>query len=317
MLSLPQVDLLMPLSLSESEIKSDLTHSPTATTTNARHGSIRRLKLFINCSAVDDQSTQGKEGNNHPPTKKPCAILLFGLAKKFRDQVLPSIHEHILNISQCDVFAHTYNITTVSSHRNGEDNDTIDPSEILDLTPNVLIETVQDFERQINLTYLLQPRFQVDPKHGWGKESYVNMLKQWHSIEQVWRLMQHHEEEFNIQYDRVGFFRSDVEYISPIDIFNGDAVVPAFGKMTNDRMFYGLYEHAHVWANIRFPSVECYEPPEPTHGLHSEHLMKRLIVKNIPNVTYRHDICFYRVRGNGRVQTGDCHWNHTSPFKKE
>jgi hypothetical protein len=300
MFFLGQLDLLM-MPLSESEVKPEFTRSPRATpkatTTNTRHGRVRRMKLFDNCSAVDDQSTQEKEGNNPAPTKKPCAILLFGLAKKFRDTVLPSIKEHILNISQCDVFAHTYNITTVSSQRNNETNEAIDSTEILDLTPNVLFETVQDFERQRNLTYLLQPRFQIDKKHGWGEESYVNMLKQWHSIEQVWKLMQQHEKELNIRYDRVGFFRSDVKYISPIDIFNGDAVVPAFGGggMINDRMFYGLYEHAHVWANIRFPSVECYEPPSPTWGLHSEHFMERLVLKNIPNVTHRDDICFYRV----------------------
>ena len=69
--------------------------------------------------------------------------------------------------------------------------------------------------------------------------------------------MQQHERATGIEYERVAVFRSDVLYVVPIDIAKGDAVIPAFGKMTNDRMFYGLYEHAYVWANIRCPSVDC------------------------------------------------------------
>jgi hypothetical protein len=117
----------------------------------------------------------------------------------------------------------------------------------------------------------------------------------------------------NIQYERVGLFRSDVLYFHPIDISEGDAVVPAFGKMTNDRMFYGLYENAYVWANIRFPSVDCYKPQQPTHGLHSEHFMRRQVLPNIPNVTTRYDICFMRVRGTGKINLGDCLFNYTGP----
>lgn len=140
------------------------------------------------------------------------------------------------------------------------------------------------------------------------------MLRPWHSIEEVWKLMQQYELFKNVAYERVGLFRSDVFYFVPIDISKGgDAVIPAFGKMTNDHMFYGSYHNAYVWANIRFPSVDCYVPPLPSHGLHSEHFMRTLILPNIPNWTRRYDGCFMRVRGHGQIKKRDCMFNYTGP----
>lgn len=129
--------------------------------------------------------------------------------------------------------------------------------------------------------------------------------------------MQQYEYSNDIHYDRVGLFRSDVYYVTDIDIMSETetdvAVIPSFGKMGNDRMFYGTYENAYVWANIRFPSVDCYEPELPTQGLHSEHFMERLILPNIPNWTERNDVCFLRVRGEGEIQDGDCNINYDGP----
>jgi hypothetical protein len=131
------------------------------------------------------------------------------------------------------------------------------------------------------------------------------MYKQWHSIERAWKLMQETEKKLNIEYERVGLFRSDVKYDTPIDIFDGDAVIPKFGFLVNDRMFYGLYENANVWANVRYPSVACYQPRHRALGMHSEFFMNDFVLKNIPNVTKK-DICFNRVRANGMVLEDDC-----------
>ena len=119
--------------------------------------------------------------------------------------------------------------------------------------------------------------------------------------------MQQYEQATGIRYDRVGLFRTDVQYVTPIDIHDGnDAVVPGFGFLVNDRMFYGTYDNAHVWAKIRYASVDCYQPRHPFVQMHSEFFMNDLILPNIPNVTRRDDICFYRVRSNGNVLTDDC-----------
>ena len=50
-----------------------------------------------------------------------CALLFFGLAKKFQEIVLPTISSSILKHNpECDVYVHTYNVTSVSNPRNNE-----------------------------------------------------------------------------------------------------------------------------------------------------------------------------------------------------
>lgn len=115
-----------------------------------------------------------------------CTSVFFGLAKNFQSLVHPFIQGNIFRVNHnCDVFAHTYNMTEVYSHRNRERGSAIDPTEIYQLTPHVHMETISDFEGQRNMTHLLQDRFRVAAKHGWEPQSYVKMLRQWHSIEQV------------------------------------------------------------------------------------------------------------------------------------
>ena len=117
--------------------------------------------------------------------------------------------------------------------------------------------------------------------------------------------MQEAEHRRGLEYERVGLFRTDVKYVTPIDIFDGDAVIPNFGFLVNDRMFYGTYENAHVWAKIRFPSVPCYKPRHNSIKMHSEFFMNDFVLRNIPNVSKK-DICFHRVRANGAVWEDDC-----------
>lgn len=111
----------------------------------------------------------------------------------------------------------------------------------------------------------------------------TNMIKQWHSIEQAFHLMesQHSENNNNNKkYSRVGIFRSDVMFMTPIDIYdlglvhnsnsttpstftrkydgqNEYFVTPAFCMYpVNDRMIYGPYEAVKIWATKRFEHVE-------------------------------------------------------------
>lgn len=46
-----------------------------------------------------------------------------------------------------------------------------------------------------------------------------NIVKMWHSIEQAWNLMEAHAERENVRYKRVAMLRSDVVYMTPIDIW--------------------------------------------------------------------------------------------------
>lgn len=46
-----------------------------------------------------------------------------------------------------------------------------------------------------------------------------NIVKMWHSIERAWDLMEAHVQREGIQYTRVAMLRSDVVYMTPIDIW--------------------------------------------------------------------------------------------------
>lgn len=124
----------------------------------------------------------------------------------------------------------------------------------------------------------------------------------------VWNLMERKSKPH--YYDRVGLFRMDVLYTGPIDIMSaGDAIVPDFLKSggMNDRMFFGLFEYARVWATGRFGLVGTYlnylhKRNEPIE-LHSESFMK-FLMRGI-NVK-EENICFKRVRATGEIMNTDC-----------
>ena len=81
--------------------------------------------------------------------KPSCALLFFGLVKQFANVVLPSIRENILAYNpSCDVYAHTYNLTSISSPRNSENDCPVLVEEVYLLTSNVAIDTISDFEHK-------------------------------------------------------------------------------------------------------------------------------------------------------------------------
>jgi len=137
------------------------------------------------------------------------------------------------------------------------------------------------------------------------------MVKQWHSIERVWNLML----QADRNYTQVGLFRSDVFYTNPINIFDGDAVIPQMASCpVNDRMFYGKFEYAKIWATHRFRNVPGYleraanglQNSFARGKLHSEFFMRDGVLHAMPVKVQRKDICFFRVRGTGAVLTRDC-----------
>ena len=272
----------------------------------------RQLQTIAGCSVMLPPETRRLAPRRFadPSEKKPCALLFFGLAKQFRSIVLPSIQKYILGVSEngrCDIFIHNFNVTVSVNPRAGEHYGAIDPLEVYDLAKpeNVVLETVEDFLRQRNMKFYAHVNLKPPRSLGWDRTAFENMYKQWHSIEKVWDRMKEEEISRGIEYDRIGLFRTDVQYATPIDIFDGDAVIPNFGFFVNDRMFYGKYEYARTWAKIRFPSVKCYIPRHKNIRMHSEFFMNDLVLKNIPNVTKK-DICFYRVRVHGDVWDDDC-----------
>jgi len=250
--------------------------------------------------------------DNTMHSKKPaCALLFFGLPRLFKMIPLPSILKYIVATNPtCDIYAHSYNVTSIANEK--EKDIPIKISELRLLTPNIVLDTEQEFLEQRNQT--LHEYYKHFPHHfgNWYfPTSMDNMVKQWHSLERVWDLML----QVDQNYTQVGLFRSDVFYTNPIDIFDGDAVIPQFASYpVNDRMFYGKFEYAEIWATHRFRNVPGYLGRAATgqlktyarDTLHSEFFMRDGILHAMPVKVQRKDICFFRVRGTGDVLTNDC-----------
>lgn len=124
------------------------------------------------------------------------------------------------------------------------------------------------------------------------------------------------------KYDRVALMRLDVLYALPVDIFKLDkshldrenhyAVSPGFARYpVNDRMFYGPYEAARIWATERFTRVEEHvQTYEAGWGMHSERFLESAIFSAIREkgieTTENPDICIMRVRADESVWMNDC-----------
>jgi len=232
-----------------------------------------------------------------------CALLFFGVLRGF-DIVLPSIQNKILDVNPaCHVYAHTYNISKLINLRNAE-NGSVFFEQIQKLTRNVSIDTRESFTAIRNLTYY-RTLFPGNVIFGWKYPTSIdNMIMQWHSIERVWDLMMIAENKMNIRYQQIGLFRSDVKYMTPINIYAGNAVIPNFANWPmNDRLFFGKRKYAKHWATARFDMIATYLKKNKHVGLHSEtfmaFLMQNIQVKKLP-------ICFFRVRLTGKIKTDDC-----------
>jgi hypothetical protein len=193
----------------------------------------------------------------------------------------------------------------------------------------------------------------------WGTccTSHDNMIKQWNSIQGVWDLMMNmssesspptrrrykgrrrsgHETLHRVgghqsRYEQVGLFRSDVFYTRPIDIFDSKAAVPNFAHHYgyNDRLFYGTYENARIWASKRFSFLDTFEKRYMKHasidnvhsfdawgkirklfgkrfhqGYHSESFVKSLMDHHGIRVDFK-EHCVWRVRTGFKVVASDC-----------
>ena len=162
-----------------------------------------------------------------------------------------------------------------------------------------------------------------------------NVVKQWHSIDGVWKAMESHileHQEKKKKYDRVAMIRNDVLYVEPIDLYASEKgsnnendcmlTIPNFANHpVNDRMVIGTYDAVEIWATKRFDRVEyqvnTYTPVG--FGIHSERMMSHAILPLIRekyNCTIRQDnnLCFLRVRADGAIWLQDCS-NGDSQYK--
>ena len=286
-------------------------------------------------------------------TAEPCAIVFFGLPRSFQSLVYPSILKHVLQPNakyRCDIFVHYYNLTVEQAGRSG-DGGALDPHQVRLLavpqhnTTVALFDMTQEQDFWMQYKGLLTKMRTVKDTdgnllyHPWKEKSYhmtqaANVIKMWHSIQEGFRLLERHASQTGISYTRVAVLRSDVFYMTPVDIWetgtpgiwdrhNKIAVVPHFANFpVNDRMIYGPYDAVRIWATARFGTLEEHVQwtlkHKPGYAMHSETFVEGLL-DSIQKQGYRVDkhetICFFRARADETLWVNDC--SYPPPFTGE
>ena len=300
--------------------------------------------------------------------EEKCAFLFFGLPRAYQTLVLPSIIQNVLwpNAKyNCDVFVHYFYVTNEPEGRKNKGG-AIDPEAIRLLEPAVhaiaknYSSTLASADRPSRLPYVdfiydTEEAFWIERNHTiqkyrntkdkngkylyfpWAAKSYLypssldNIVRQWHSIESVWELMERAMRQGIANYTHIAVLRSDVLFATPFDIYrtswqtteedvtrNGGperyAVTPPFGLMpVNDRLIYGPYAAIKIWATKRFDYIDHHvrHYPEPGYGMHSERFLEASIFTAMVNQTgveivNNPDICFFRTRADGSAMISDC-----------
>ena len=207
------------------------------------------------------------------------------------------------------------------------------------------IRTVRDNSTSLSQTNnkRLPPLWYVP--QGFTQTAADNIVTMWHAIQGVYELAQSTARKHDLAFVRMGVFRADVVYTTPIDIFryptsvdhkshyawdvdNGVAVLPGFAQNpVNDRLFYGPTDPAvHIYATQRFPTIRSFVLSRPGQGvgMHPETFVHESLLPQMTNpqpqeqphskhaptkpiqVVTDPDLCFVRVRADASVWVNDC-----------
>lgn len=312
---------------------------------------------------VTTSSSNGDGSSRISPKEERCAINLFGLPRAFKSLVLPSLIQNVLipnAAHNCDYFVHYFNLTEEAAGRSGKGGQ-LDPSEILSLEqhvhrqavkakhqrpPTVMFHADQEADFWTQHHDLIEKTRTIKDNNGnylyfpWKAKTYThpttvdNILKMWHSIHAAWNLMDQYADNNQVKYIRVAMLRSDVVYVTPIDLYQLDSniitgsgtrqqydaaatavVVPAFGKHpVSDRIIYGPYAAVKIWAAERFDRMEAHVQSMlknyPGWGMHSERFLNNTIfpaMKKAGFTIHEHsELCFFRARVDESVWISDC-----------
>jgi len=275
-----------------------------------------------------------------------CAINFFGLPRAFASIVLPSIVQNVIApnaVYNCDYYVHYYEQSHEPAGRSGNGGE-LNTGEILLLRDQVelaarnstrrpIVAFVKDSEDSFwkeHASLIDKIRNTKDDEdrylyYPWKEKTYVyptttdNIIKMWHSIQKSWALMEETASKRPDvgEYSRVAMLRSDVLYMTPIDVWdNGDgekdhhnkvAVIPAFGKWpVSDRLVYGPSGAVQVWASQRFERMESHalkmRREMPGYGLQSERFVKyslfpAMVDRNFTILEHK-TMCFFRARSD-------------------
>mmetsp|Transcript_14300 Transcript_14300/g.39761 ORF Transcript_14300/g.39761 Transcript_14300/m.39761 type:complete len:452 (-) Transcript_14300:44-1399(-) len=330
-----------------------------------RRGQVSSLESSVSVSSVTNhevpEAIRGKK----------CAILLFGLPRAFRRLVLPSLKKHVIGTNKrygCDWFVHWYTDSKEMPSRSGFGGG-IDTFAMLTTALKHAIladnskperEPEMKFATDTNATFWEQHsslmhriltekgkrafrrEHSVDPRllywpvkdNSYNAQTLANVVKSWHSIQRSFELAL----KGGKKYDRVAVLRSDVMYLTPIDIWarapimgsnhtssqqgaislqydvnNQYTLVPGgFGMFpVNDRFVVGPAKSVQVWATKRFSLLKEHVhktilEKDPGFGMHNERFLSHSIFPLISNLEYDMNLCLVRVRADSSVWVNDC-----------
>ena len=308
--------------------------------------------------------------NSSVPEMRRCAICLWGLPRSFKSIVLPSLVKNVIVPNakyQCDYFVHFYELDYEEAGRAGAGGK-INSTEIYQLR-----DKVEEVARNLSMPVLPVVKFtstteenfwteyhdliekvrNIKDENGnllyypFNQKSYEfpktmdNIVKMWHTIQSSWNLMDSFSNENNIRYEQVAMIRSDVMYVTSVDIFDGGCehnrcpiknysnlgvippfqhpsdkvVIPGFARWKrNDRMIYGPYDAVKIWSTTRFENldehVQFIKGVRYGFGMHSESFVEYNLLPNIGSKGYQivehSHLCFFRVRVDESVWWDDC-----------
>mmetsp|Transcript_42750 Transcript_42750/g.103395 ORF Transcript_42750/g.103395 Transcript_42750/m.103395 type:complete len:823 (+) Transcript_42750:110-2578(+) len=310
--------------------------------------------LLANVGKLQPKSWQTYDG---PENKERCALCFFGLPRAYKTMVLPSIVRNLLIPNarhNCDIYVHYYKQYEEEAGRRNRGGK-INPDDIF-LLEEAAKETAVQYGNKdgrnagrvpsIQFTYdtddmFLEKRKELlDKYHNtmgpdgkpayfpWGTKTYTsasldNMVRQWHSIEFAFKLMDFHGKQNGVNYSRVGMFRNDAMYLTPIDIALMDkgvadtknkviSIAPFARYPINDRMVYGPYDAIKIWSTKRFELIEkrVALAQDPGFEMHSERFLNGTVFPAMEALGYRtemnRDVCFVRTRADEAALANDC-----------
>ncbi|KAL3933027.1 MAG: hypothetical protein SGBAC_010574 [Bacillariaceae sp.] len=310
--------------------------------------------LLANVGKLQPKSWQTYDG---PENQDRCALCFFGLPRAYKTMVLPSIVRNLLIPNarhNCDIYVHYYKVYEEDAGRRNRGGK-INPDDIF-LLEEAAKQTSAKYGNKdgrnagrvpnIQFTYdtddmFLEKRKELlDKYHNtmgsdgkpayfpWGTKTYTsasldNMVRQWHSIEFAFKLMDFHAKQKGVTYSRVGMFRNDAMYLTTIDIALLDkgvadtknkviSVAPFARYPINDRMVYGPYDAIKIWSTKRFELIEnrVALAQDPGFEMHSERFLNGTVFPAMEALGYttemNRDVCFARTRADEAALANDC-----------
>jgi hypothetical protein len=211
---------------------------------------LKRFRLF------------GSGSKNRPAV----AFCFFGITRSLRNFTIHSINKNIFEAVHhagynYDTFCHIYRSETITNPRSEEMGVPNDWQAYELLKP--VAYKIEDMDKQsarLNAKYHLQ---NGDPWNDRGI-SMANMLLQWHSIQEVWKLMTDYAVKNDKHYSVIVFLRPDMEFMSSLKlkekVFDDERIYTpsaAAFEGCNDRFAFGSPRVMEIYAD-RYRSVETF-----------------------------------------------------------